>query len=101
MVVVPSRQPEPVFVNLLRSPGIDSQPGGPVLQPYLSNWPTRLQRLAESILHNQVLDSLNVYKYGLRLHTTVELVPWNRILGSLKVLKFWLCTVPTDVAREQ
>ncbi len=22
--------PEPVFVNLLRSPGIDSQPGGPV-----------------------------------------------------------------------
>ncbi len=26
---------EPVFVNLLRSPGIDSQPGGPVRQPYL------------------------------------------------------------------
>jgi hypothetical protein len=24
------RWPEPVFVNLLRSPGIDSQPGGPV-----------------------------------------------------------------------
>ncbi len=24
--------PEPVFVNLLRSPGIDSQPGGPVRQ---------------------------------------------------------------------
>ncbi len=27
---------EPVFVNLLRSPEIDSQPGGPVQQPYLS-----------------------------------------------------------------
>jgi hypothetical protein len=29
---------EPVFLNLLRSPGIDSQPGGPVQvqQPYLS-----------------------------------------------------------------
>jgi hypothetical protein len=26
---------EPVFVNLLRSPGIDSQHGGPVQQPYL------------------------------------------------------------------
>ncbi len=35
---------EPVFVNLLRSPGIHSQPGGPVRQPYLSYW------LAESIL---------------------------------------------------
>ena len=27
--------PEPVFVNLLRSPGIDYQHGGPVQQPYL------------------------------------------------------------------
>ncbi len=27
---------EPVFVNLLRSLGIDSQPGGPVRQPYLT-----------------------------------------------------------------
>jgi hypothetical protein len=26
---------EPVFVDLLRSPGSDSQPGGPVRQPYL------------------------------------------------------------------
>ncbi len=38
---------EPVFVNLV--PGIDSQPGGPVRQPYLANRPARLQRLAESI----------------------------------------------------
>ncbi len=28
--------PEPVFVSLLRSPGIDSQPGWPVRQPYLT-----------------------------------------------------------------
>ncbi len=28
---------EPEFVNILRSPGIDSQPGGPVRQPYLAN----------------------------------------------------------------
>jgi hypothetical protein len=34
---------EPVFVNLLRSPEIDSHPGGPEQQLYLSH------RLAESI----------------------------------------------------
>ncbi len=39
-----SARPEPIFVNLLRSTGIDSQPGWPVRQP------VRLQqRLAESI----------------------------------------------------
>jgi hypothetical protein len=39
--------PEPVFVDLLRSPGIDSQPGGPVRKPYLSYWPARLHGLAK------------------------------------------------------
>ncbi len=38
---------EPVFVNLLRSLEIDSQPDGPVRQPYLTFWPARLHRLAE------------------------------------------------------
>jgi hypothetical protein len=33
---------EPVFCKRLRSPGIDSQPGGPVRQTYLSYRPTRL-----------------------------------------------------------
>jgi hypothetical protein len=56
---------EPVFVNLLWSPGIDSQPGGPVRQPYLSYRPAMLQRLAESNPRNRFLVSLNVYKYGL------------------------------------
>ncbi len=42
----------------LRSPGIDSQSGGPVRQPYLTYRPARLHRLAKSI-------------------------PWNRFLGSL------------------
>jgi hypothetical protein len=41
--------PEPEFVNLLRSPGIDFQPGGPVRQPYLTYKPARLYSLAESI----------------------------------------------------
>ncbi len=46
---------EPVFVNLLRSPGIDSQPGGPVRQPYLTGPSGGIDSLG----------SLNVYKFGL------------------------------------
>jgi hypothetical protein len=43
-VTVTSRySTEPVFVNLLRSPRIDSQTGGPVLKPYLSYRPAKLQ----------------------------------------------------------
>jgi hypothetical protein len=45
-----SKIPEPVFVNLLKSPGIHSQPGGPVRQPFLTYQPDRLyivHRLAE------------------------------------------------------
>jgi hypothetical protein len=56
---------EPVFVDLLRSPGIDSQPGGSVRQPYLSYRPARLHRLAESVPRNRFLGPINVYKYGL------------------------------------
>ncbi len=78
--VVPQHPPggggeEPVFVNLLWSPGIDSKPGVPVRQPYLSYRPARLHRLAESIHRNRFLGSLNVYKYehwvGEDLHSTL------------------------------
>ncbi len=41
--------PESEFVNLLRSPGIDSKPDGPVRHPYLTYRPARLHRLSESI----------------------------------------------------
>ncbi len=58
--------PEPEFVNLLRSQGVDSQPGGPVRQPYMTYRPARLQRLAESIPWNRFLGFLKVYKSGLR-----------------------------------
>jgi hypothetical protein len=55
------------FVNLLRSPGIDAKPGGPVGKPYFTFRPSRLQhRMAESIPWNRFLGSLHVYKYGLR-----------------------------------
>ncbi len=57
---------EPVFVNLLRSSGIDSQPGGPVQQPFLSYRPARVRRLAKSIPRNRFLGFITVYKYGLR-----------------------------------
>ncbi len=49
---------EPEFVNLLRSPGFDSQPGGSVQQPYLTYRPVRLY-------------------IGWRIHS------WNRLLGSI------------------
>ncbi len=57
--------PELVFVNLWRTPGIDSQPDVPVRQPYLSYRPAMLHRQVESNPRNPFLVSLNVYKYGL------------------------------------
>ncbi len=56
---------EPVFVNLSWSPRTDSQPGGPVWQPYLLYRPAGLHRLSESIPRNLFPGSLNIYKYGL------------------------------------
>jgi hypothetical protein len=93
-----------------KEPGFDSQLGGPVQQPYLLYRLARLHRLAESIhglfkrshIRAQAIlasgigslesipGSLNVYKYRLRLHWLVELVPWNRFLGSLNVYKYRL-----------
>jgi hypothetical protein len=55
---------ESVFVNFLRSPGIDCQPGEPVRQPYLSYRPARLIRLAESIPRNRFVGSLCVTNTG-------------------------------------
>ncbi len=52
---------EPVFVILLRSPGIDPLSGGPERQPYMSYRPTRLHRLTESISRNRFLGFINVY----------------------------------------
>ena len=56
---------EPDFVKLLKSPGIDSKPVGPVRQPYMTYWPARLHRLAELIPWNRFLGFLNVYEFGL------------------------------------
>ncbi len=66
---------EPVFVDLLWRPGIDSQPGGPVRQPYFSYRPARLHRLAKSVPRNRVLGSINVYKYGLGIAAVWYFIP--------------------------
>jgi hypothetical protein len=84
--------PEPVFVNCLGSPGIDSQPGGPVRQPYGSYRPARLQMLAKSNPRNRFLGSIIVYKYGLWLNRLAESMP--RIDSwLLKRFKYRLCTL--------
>ena len=56
-----------------------------IRQPYLTFWPARLKRLAESIPWNQFLNSLKVYKFG--LYTRVKetcasrfSVSWSKIL---------------------
>ncbi len=63
---------EPEFVNLLRSPGIDSQPGGPIRQPYLTYRPAMLPSLAKSIPWNRFLGSLKVYIFGLSCTVGME-----------------------------
>jgi hypothetical protein len=63
---------EPEFVNLfLRSPGIDSQPGGPVVRkPYLTNRPARLYGLAKSI--PGLLKRLQIRAQETLRHTTAK-----------------------------
>jgi hypothetical protein len=82
---------EPVFDTLLRSPGIGSQPSGPVRQPYLSYWPARLNRLVELIPRNRFLAYINVYKYGL----------WNfrTIIGARNQIGIGLSYRPASVHR--
>jgi hypothetical protein len=63
--------PEPLFVNLLRSPGVDYQIGGPLRQPSLTYRLARLHRLVESIPWNRFHGSLNVYKFGLRRGSSI------------------------------
>jgi hypothetical protein len=67
-VTVP-RHPEPVFVNLLRNPGIGSQPGGPVRQPYPTGPPGYIGGGIDTLesIPGLFKGSLNVYKYGLWL----------------------------------
>jgi hypothetical protein len=76
------RRTELVFVDLLRSPKIDSQPGGTVRQPYLSFRPDRLHRLAKSNPRNRFLGSINVYKYGLCTHVPFAELVFLNVYGA-------------------
>jgi hypothetical protein len=86
---------EHLFVNLLKSPGINSQPGE---RAYLTFRPHRAR------IRNPYKDPRNrfqgidfvmlgiaswvpykVYEYGFRLHSLAESIPWNRLKGSLDV----------------
>ncbi len=57
---------EPVFVNLVRSAGIDSQPVRNGTTTLFVIPARQANSLEESIPRNRFLGSLNVYKYGLR-----------------------------------
>jgi hypothetical protein len=92
---------EPVFVDHLRGPGIESQPGGPVRQPCYSYKPAEPHRLAESISRNRFLGSIIDYKYGLwnQLRSPVLPPPFaenqfhdrtGRFLGSINDYKYGL-----------
>jgi hypothetical protein len=73
MLECPERMgPIEVFVDLSRSQGINSQPGGPVRQAYLTYLPAR----------PGLLKRLQIRAYSLP-----KLVPVNRFLGSLNVYK--------------
>ncbi len=80
------RRPEPVFVNLFRSPGIDSRPGGTIRQPCLTYRPASLHshRLAESISWNfleQLLNDIYIAFHSLFFH-------WKRVSADL-LLSCW------------
>ncbi len=76
---------EPVFVNLLRSPWIDFQPGG---IDSLESIPGLLKRLQIRALMHAYTDPDTVF-FG-------HLSRWNRFLGSLNVYKFGLWYMHTQ-----
>ena len=85
--------PEPVFVNLSRSPGIDPKPGVPVRQPYLLFPPTRARickRLRSPGIDSK--ESIPPAYVGWRAGTSNRVVvpalqTGTRFLGSLKGLQ--------------
>ncbi len=66
-----------LFVNLLRSPGINSKHGGLVRHPYLTHRPAKKYIDWQSIPWNRFLGSLKSYKYELRIYRLAKLIPWN------------------------
>ncbi len=88
-----SSTPEPVFVEPLRSPEIDSRPGGPVRQPYVLYRPARQHRLTASIPGNRFLGSINVYKYGLwpKIMFALAAVMLLYVVVSMRIVSLSTC----------
>ena len=94
---------EPVFVNLLRSPGIDSQTGGPVRQPYFRNDPARA-RICRSFKETRY--RFSAWRAGTKpylsywpakLHRLAKSIPRNRFPGSIKHLQIRALATHTDM----
>ena len=66
--------PEPVFVNLVRIPGIDSQPGGRYENPIRRTGPPGYIGW-----RNRFLGSLNVYKFWLSLTKRLQGEPLEQL----------------------
>ncbi len=77
--------PEAVFVNLLKSPGIDSRPDGPVRQPYLSYRPAGGIESSESI--PGLLKRLQIRAQGIcrKLLCSTCIPPCRWVIHSLTV----------------
>ncbi len=75
---------EPVFVDLLRSPGIDFHPGGPVRQPYLSYWLTRAGIFKKS-MGARHRGGIGFSNRPARLHRLAEFIPWNQFRGPINI----------------
>ncbi len=91
-------RPEPLFVNLLRIPGIDSQPGGPLRQPYLSYRAARLYttvyRLYSGIVSSESIPGLlkrlqiqALVLYRKYLHKQIRNPVFN-VCKKIKIINF-------------
>ncbi len=88
---VPTHHSEPEFLNHLRNPGFDSQPGGPIRQPYLTYWPARLHGLEESI--PGLLKRLQIWAL-LRVknpHSHFNLYKFHHAKDNIKQLELQAC----------
>jgi hypothetical protein len=85
------RRTEPVFVDLLRRPWIDSQAGGPVRQPYFSYRPARLIGC-----RYRFLGSINVTNTGSALN--IPCVQLAELLHCIRAFQIKNCQRAPSVA---
>jgi hypothetical protein len=78
----------------LKGLGIDSKPGGPVRQPYLSYLPAKLHRLRNRFFRIDFWAPSTFTNMGSGyIGWREEFNPWNRFLGSIIVQKYRLWVV--------